>query len=156
MLIEAAHSIARAGWMLLRRRPVAGACRIFVLTILLCLPREIFARTHVLLTIDVESFQDSNPARDTWGKLEGYDGEWGIGLILRILQEHHARATFYLNVYESAKFGEDSIGAVAREIVRSGQDLQLHTPPRDVWQILAESVRAFGTSRDSEERAASR
>ena len=91
------------------------------------------AETHVLLTIDVESFKAGNPETDIWGRLRGYDGEYGVPLILDLLRDNKAKATFYLNVYEIAKHGEGEIKRVAQQIVSRGQDLQLHTHPKPMY-----------------------
>lgn len=91
------------------------------------------AETYVLLTVDVESFSAGNPKKDIWGRLKGYDGEYGVPLILSILQDNKSKATFYLNVYEISKHGEKELRRVAEEIVSHNQDLQLHTHPMPMY-----------------------
>ena len=87
------------------------------------------ATTYVLLTVDVESLTKGNPTRDIFGRLKGYDGEYGVPLMLKILKEKRASATFYLDVYETAKYGDGELKAIAAEILEDGQDLELHTHP---------------------------
>ncbi len=85
--------------------------------------------TKVLLTIDVESFANGNPHKNIIGKIDNSEIEYGVPLILKILEANNAKAVFYLNVYESSKFGEEVIKKVANLIVDYNQDLQLHTHP---------------------------
>lgn len=88
------------------------------------------AATSVLLTVDVESRAvGGSPDADIFGRLPQSAGEHGVPRILDVLRQHHASATFYLNVYEAASFGEAPLRDVARKIVSAGQDLQLHTHP---------------------------
>ncbi len=91
------------------------------------------ATTYVLLTVDVESLQKGSPTSDIFGRIKGYEGEYGVPLMLKILKERNAAATFYLNVYETAKYGDRELKAIASEIVSNGQDLQLHTHPQPMY-----------------------
>jgi peptidoglycan/xylan/chitin deacetylase (PgdA/CDA1 family) len=54
-------------------------------------------------------------------------------LILDILSRNKSKATFYLNAYEIAKYGEKDIKEIAQEILLKGQDLQLHTHPDSMY-----------------------
>jgi len=93
------------------------------------------ARTHVLFTVDVESFSEGDPAKQIWGEV-GQKGErWGITRLMDIFEAAGVRATFYLNVYEIARNGEEPIRAAAREIHRRGHDLQLHSHPQPMFPM---------------------
>lgn len=85
--------------------------RIVVMLFILSLPEVSIANTHVLLTIDVESFWNGNPKKDIWGYLNGDENGFGVPLILDILEKNQSEATFYLNVYEIAKHGENGPGS---------------------------------------------
>ncbi len=108
---------------------------LYLANIMFCLsiPLSSIAETYVLLTVDVESLSAGSPKKDMWGRLQGYDGEYGVPLILNILQDNKSKATFYLNVYEITKHGEEEIKRIASEIVSQNQDLQLHTHPMPMY-----------------------
>lgn len=73
------------------------------------------------------------------GNIPGYEGNFGIARIMEIMESHRARATFFLNVYESAKHGETLISRAARMICERGHDLQLHTHPRPMFPFYGMS-----------------
>lgn len=89
------------------------------------------AVTTVLLTVDVESraAEGGTPETDVYGRIPGARGEFGVPRILELLRAHRAPATFYLNVYESARFGDGPVADIARQVLADGQDLELHTHP---------------------------
>jgi peptidoglycan/xylan/chitin deacetylase (PgdA/CDA1 family) len=101
---------------------------ILILSWLIC-PAITFASdvTRVLITVDVESYAKGNPDKQIWGKQP--DGEHGIRRIMDMLDAHGLKATFYLNVYEAAKFGDAELANIARTIHERGHDLELHTHP---------------------------
>ncbi|NOR68344.1 MAG: polysaccharide deacetylase family protein [Methylomarinum sp.] len=86
-----------------------------------------------MLTIDVESLSTGNPKSSIFGRLDGYSGDNGVPLILDILDRNQSKATFYLNVYEIAKYGEHDIKKIAETIVAKEQDIQLHTHPEHMY-----------------------
>ncbi|OYY94859.1 MAG: hypothetical protein B7Y41_04695 [Hydrogenophilales bacterium 28-61-23] len=89
---------------------------------------------HVLITVDTESYAAGDPDRHIWGHLD--DGkEYGIRMIMDMLEKRGARGTFYLNVYEAERHGDEAIRAVISEIHGRGHDVQLHTHPRDRYGI---------------------
>ncbi|RLA20352.1 MAG: hypothetical protein DRQ62_10670 [Gammaproteobacteria bacterium] len=104
-----------------------------VFSIFLCLSSIPFAKTHVLLSIDVESLSTGDPKTNIWGRLDGYQGDNGVPLILDILKRNQSNATFYLNVFEVAKYEEQDIKQVAQTIVAHNQDIQLHTHPKPMY-----------------------
>lgn len=89
--------------------------------------------TRVMITVDVESYAKGNPDLQIWGKQP--DGEHGIRRIMDLLDKHGLKGTFYLNVYEAAKHGEDELAQVARVIHERGHDLQLHTHPGPMFGV---------------------
>ena len=96
-------------------------------------------RTHVLFTVDVESFAHGDPAEQIWGEIAGHGEKWGITRIMDVFEAAGLRATFYLNVYEAAAYGVDSIRRAAVEIHRRDHDLQLHTHPAPMFGVPAMS-----------------
>ena len=88
----------------------------------------------VLITVDTESYAKGNPDAQIWGR--GKDGqEYGIRRIMDVLERHRAHGTFYVNVYESGRHGEEALREVIRTIHQRGHDVQLHTHPRDLYGI---------------------
>lgn len=88
----------------------------------------------VLVTVDTESYAKGNPDAQIWGRAA--DGqEYGIRRIMDTLERHGARGTFYVNVYESGRHGDDALREVIRAIHERGHDVQLHTHPRDLYGI---------------------
>ncbi|MCU0963696.1 MAG: polysaccharide deacetylase family protein [Burkholderiaceae bacterium] len=88
----------------------------------------------VLITVDTESYAKGNPQAQIWGRAE--DGqEYGIRRIMDVLERHGARGTFYVNVYESGRHGEEPLREVVRTIHERGHDVELHTHPRDLYGI---------------------
>ncbi len=88
-------------------------------------PRPIY----VLFTVDVESFSDGSPERDIWGRAPNEPQEHGIGRMMDILDRHGAKGTFFVNIYEAPKSGEDVMAEVCRVIHSRGHNLELHTHP---------------------------
>lgn len=103
--------------------------------ILLCwlVSGKVAAETSVLFTVDVESYQGRTPERDIFGRLPGYEGEYGVPKMLEILAEEDSPATFYLNVYELPLHGEKPLQEITNRIRKAGQDLQLHTHPHPMF-----------------------
>jgi len=86
-----------------------------------------------LFTIDVESRTRGEPRSDIWGILPGHTDKFGITRIMDLLESHQAKGTFFLNVYEAAKFSEEIIAEAAKLIHARGHDLELHTHPRPMY-----------------------
>lgn len=89
---------------------------------------------HVLITIDTESYTQGNPRQQIWGDV-GAGEEHGIGKIMDMLEAHGAKGTFYINVYEAAKHGEDAIAQVIATVHGRGHDVELHTHPHHKYGI---------------------
>lgn len=90
-------------------------------------------KTTFVVTVDVESRGQGDPAQDVLGAIPGYAGHYGIERIMDIMEAHQGRATFFLNVYESAKHGDAVMSHAARRIQERGHDLELHTHPRPMF-----------------------
>lgn len=88
----------------------------------------------VLVTVDTESYAQGNPDAQIWGRA-GDGHEYGVRRIMETLERHGAPGTFYVNVYESGRHGEQALRDVIRAIHERGHDVQLHTHPRDVYGI---------------------
>lgn len=100
-------------------------------------------KTTFLFTVDVESRSHGGPDVDILGTLPGYRGSFGIELMMDLLDNQQARGTFFLNVYEAAKHGEESIAGIARLIHSRGHDLELHTHPRPMYPFYGMSNASF-------------
>lgn len=83
--------------------------------------------TYVLFTIDVETAAGT-PQADVLGQLpDGSRG--GIEKMMDLFDRHGVKATFFMNVYESAKYGPETMRTAAQTIGRRGHDPELHTHP---------------------------
>lgn len=96
-------------------------------------------KTTFIVTVDVETRTHGDSSQDISGVIPGYPGNFGIEKIMGVLEEHRARATFFLNVYEIAKRGEGVIRSAARLIHERGHDLELHTHPRPMFRFYGMS-----------------
>ncbi len=85
-------------------------------------------KTYVFFTCDVESTSYGNPEKDIWGK-RGSE-YWGITRIMDILDKYSIKGTFFVNIYEAKKFGDDTLKKACQEIDGRGHDVELHTHPR--------------------------
>lgn len=99
--------------------------------------------TTFLFTVDVESRSRGNPGRDIFGELPEHGRNHGIERMMDLLERHQAKATFFLNVYEAAKHGEEVLARAARVIHKRGHDLELHTHPRPMYGPYGMSHASF-------------
>jgi hypothetical protein len=86
------------------------------------------------MTVDTESYARGSPDAQIWGRTAD-GGEYGIRRIMDALERHGARGTFYVNVYESGRHGEEALREVVRTIHARGHDVELHPHPRDLYGI---------------------
>lgn len=100
-------------------------------------------KTTFLFTVDVESRSRGNPTQDILGRLPGQPANHGIERMMELLESHQARGTFFLNVYEAAKHGEEDLARAARAIHDRGHDLELHTHPRPMYPSYGMSQAPF-------------
>ena len=96
-------------------------------------------KTSFLFTIDVETRAEGKLDSDIMGALPGYPERYGIGKIMETLESANARGTFFLNVYEIDKHGEEQLAAVARLIQSRGHDVELHTHPLPMYRFYGMS-----------------
>jgi hypothetical protein len=61
------------------------------------------------------------------GTIDGQ--EHGLGFILDSLAEFGVRATFFVETLQTAYFGDEPMGEIARSIARAGHEVQLHLHP---------------------------
>ena len=55
--------------------------------------------------------------------------EHALGFLLNCLSEFRAQATFFVEALQTAYFGDEPMGGIARRIAQAGQDVQLHLHP---------------------------
>jgi hypothetical protein len=92
---------------------------------------------EVCITIDTEfsiggNFEDPALAPVTEPIVLGSVGgrEQGLGFLLDSLGEFGIRATFFVETLQTAYFGDEPMGGIARRIAAAGHDVQLHSPPQ--------------------------
>jgi peptidoglycan/xylan/chitin deacetylase (PgdA/CDA1 family) len=100
-------------------------------------------KTNFLFTVDVESRSRGQPAQDILGELPGHSGNHGVERMMDLLESHQVRGTFFLNVYEVAKHGDEVVRRAARAIHGRGHDLELHTHPRPMYPPYGMSQASF-------------
>ena len=96
-------------------------------------------KTKVFITIDTEfsiggAFEAPltvKPigAQNVWCEVGGQSQ--GLGFMLDTFAEHGLAATFFVEALQTAYFGDEPMGAIARHISAAGHDVQLHLHP--VW-----------------------
>lgn len=96
-------------------------------------------KTTFLVTVDVETKSHGDPARDIFGVVPGHEQTYGIGLMMDELERHGVCGTFFLNVYEVAKHGDEVVARAARMIQSRGHDLELHTHPLPMYRYYGMS-----------------
>lgn len=85
---------------------------------------------YLLVTVDAEAVHGRSPLDELmWGRLKGFEGEYGIGRIADICERHNIQATFFLDVYEHAYYSRDALRQIATYLDRRGHSVQLHTHP---------------------------
>ena len=92
--------------------------------------------TEICITIDTEfsiggNFADPRLAPVAAPVVLGAVGgkEHGLGFLLDRLGGSGVRATFFVEALQTAYFGDEPMGGIARRIVAAGQDAQLHLHP---------------------------
>lgn len=99
--------------------------------------------TKFLFTVDVETRSQGEPNQDIMGIIPGYTEKYGIERMMDMLEAQQVRGTFFLNVYETAKYGEDTIAYAAQQIHSRGHDVELHTHPRPMFRFYGMSQAPF-------------
>lgn len=96
-------------------------------------------RTRVYITVDVECAEErlvggrAIPAQGydlrMWGRFRNQSTDLGVGLLMRELERHGLRGTFFTEVFGSFSFGRDGLREVCSAMLERGHDVQLHTHP---------------------------
>jgi len=76
----------------------------------------------ILLTIDTEFLVSKD-------EILGLKGSNGIDDILSILKEYKAKATFFIDYYESKKWGDEIFKKITKLIYDNGHQIELHLHP---------------------------
>ena len=91
---------------------------------------------EVCITVDTEfsiggNFEDPRLTPIAEPIVLGSSGgkEHGLGFLLDSLGEFGVRATFFVEALQTAYFGDEPMGGIARRIAGAGQDAQLHLHP---------------------------
>ena len=100
-------------------------------------------KTTFIVTVDVETRTHGDSGQDISGVIPGCPGNFGVEGIMDLLEKQQAGGTFFLNVYEIAKHGDDVIASAARSIHGRGHDLELHTHPRPMFKFYGMSQASF-------------
>jgi hypothetical protein len=96
-------------------------------------------KTRVYITVDVECAEERKVRGVTqppqgydlrvWGRFRNQKQELGIDLIMRELEAHGHRATFFLEPLGSSHFGIEGLREVCATMRGRGHDVQLHLHP---------------------------
>jgi hypothetical protein len=96
-------------------------------------------RTRVYITVDVECAEERihegrfQPALGydvrVWGRLVNQRDPLGIELIMRELEAHGHRGTFFVEAIGAGYFGAGGLREVCQALVGRGHDVQLHLHP---------------------------
>lgn len=93
---------------------------------------------RVCITIDVEDFFLPRPPFDTVFARKGTQ-EWGIGLMMDILEQNGAKGTFFIDVYNRTTLNTALLAEACQMVVSRGHELGLHTHPD-----FPKGVRGYG------------
>jgi len=108
---------------------------------------------EVCITIDVEfgigDFDDPEEPHIAepivLGMIRGK--EHGLGFLLDSFAEFGMHATFFVEALQTAYFGDEPMGGIARRIVKAGHDVQLHLHP--CWLYFEKTDGREPTTNDS-------
>ena len=112
--------------------------------------------TEVCITVDTEfsvggAFwsQENKPVGEpiVLGTIHGK--EEGLGFLLDTLAQHEARATFFVETLQTAYFGDEPMGTIARRIANAGHDVQLHLHPSWLHFESSEATEPLNAKNDS-------
>lgn len=80
---------------------------------------------EIIITIDVEAHRD---LIEIWGP-HGND-DYGLRGIVNLLNQYHAKGTFFVDVAEETKWGPSEIQKIFDYLRSESQDVQLHIHPK--------------------------
>jgi hypothetical protein len=112
--------------------------------------------TEVCITIDTEFSIGGNFANPelapiaepiVLGSVEGK--EHGLGFLLDSFAEFGVQATFFVEALQTAYFGDEPMGSIARRIAEAGHDVQLHLHPCWLHYDTASPARPDAAPNDS-------
>lgn len=89
----------------------------------------LYAAPTVIITIDVESNSGSTLPDQIETTCPG-GTPCGLMEIAHTLQQRQIAGTFFLNVYEYRRWGEDVMRGIVQKLQIAGQDVALHTHPQ--------------------------
>lgn len=114
----------------------AAGCGLMVAMVVACLafPATALARTRVVFTIDVES-KGANQLPQQVDTICTGGAPCGLMEIARMLKARGIAGTFFLNVYESPKWGEAVMRDMTIRLQAAGQDVGLHTHPETMFDL---------------------
>ncbi|ROR29620.1 hypothetical protein [Inmirania thermothiophila] len=92
-----------------------------------------WADTSVLVTVDVESYTNGDPSLQVLGAVPDSSEPLGVPFMARRFAELGIRGTFYVNVYERAKYGDTVLRRAIRDILAYGHEIGLHTHPQPTF-----------------------
>lgn len=88
-------------------------------------------KTNILVTVDVETYPAAGRPlpfeTNVLGQVKGK--ECGVFQIMKVCEEHGAKATFFVDVYEHHSFGEKALAELCQRINARGHSVQLHAHP---------------------------
>lgn len=83
----------------------------------------------VIITIDTEGHDGSDPVEHLiWGKTSAND-EYGINHIMNICDSYLAKALFFVDIAEAWDYGKEKIADVIGHIRKRGHDVGIHIHP---------------------------
>ena len=89
-------------------------------------------KTNILVTVDVETYHAAGRPlpfeTNVLGQVKGKE-ECGVFQIMKVCEEHGAKATFFVDVYEHHAFGEKPLAELCQRINAGGHSVQLHAHP---------------------------
>jgi hypothetical protein len=86
------------------------------------------AQSRVVFTVDVESNDAFGLPAQVDASCEGVP--CGLIAISRLLEERGWAGTFFLDVYEHTRWGNDALKRIALRLQAAGHDVELHTHPQ--------------------------
>jgi len=96
------------------------------------------SRPKIIITIDTEVGEKAKFVKDGFEKfIMGKIGDdyYGIPKIIEILNAHHVKGEFFVDVYEKVYFGEKKYATLCKYLDEQGHGVQLHTHPGYSYDI---------------------
>lgn len=95
-------------------------------------------KPKILITIDTEVGEKGKFAKDGFEKFvmgKIANEYYGVPKIVEILNAHHAKGEFFVDVYEDNFFGEEKYVTLCKYLDNQGHGVQLHTHPSYAYDI---------------------